>query len=394
VIDDWARPEERTVQDGIFVLDGVAHAFDMSPANFANERFAMGLNALQSALFGSQPPGYDLQPEATIRNWTVDETANILFRETYTDVAIFHPVPIYFYKDGLSGFQKALEATKRWPKRFIGSYCAVDPLASDPVGDFEHQFEQLDNPVGLKLYPVGFDSEGNASPWRMDDPKLGFPLYEKCLELGVNSVAIHKSLPLGPAPNGRAFHPEDVEGAALAYPDINFSIVHGGMAFTEETAWLVARFPNIWINMESLNITLMLRPRVFAEMIAGIMSIAGEAAIDRMYWASGAMNCHPRPSLEAFMTFQIPDEVRERVGTFFEIPQITDEHRRKMLGENLARLHNLDIAKLADAIKDDEFSETQGQPLPTPYSTTPLADAVQTPFVEPASRPLSPASPI
>ena len=250
------------MQDGIFVLDGVAHAFDMSPANFANERFAQGLNDLQSALFGSQPPGYDLDPASTIRDWTVEDTANILFRETYTDVAIFHPVPIFFYKDGLSGFQKALEATKRWPSRFVGSYCAVDPISPDPVGEFERQFEQLDNPVGLKLYPVGFDSEGMASPWRMDDPKLGFPLYEKCRELGLNNVAIHKSLPLGPAPNGRAFHPEDVEGAALAFPDINFSIVHGGMAFTEETAWLVARFPNIWINMESLNITLMLRPRV------------------------------------------------------------------------------------------------------------------------------------
>lgn len=94
------------------------------------------------------------------------------------------------------------------------------------------------------------------------------------------------------------------------------------------------------------------------------------------------------------MTFQIPEETRERVGTFFEIPQITEEHRRKMLGENLARLHNLDIAKLAEAIKDDEFADTQGRPLPTPYSTTPLAAAVRTPFVEPASRPLSPASPI
>ena len=382
------------MQDGIFVLDGVSHAFDMSPANFANERYAQGLNELQSALFASQPPGYDLEAQATIRNWSVDDTANILFRESYTDVAIFHPVPIFFYKDGLSGFEKALEATKRWPTRFIGSYCAVDPLSPDPVGEFQRQFEQLDNPVGLKLYPVGFDSHGEATPWRMDDPRLGWPLYEKCRELGLNNVAIHKSLPLGPAPNGRAFHPEDVEGAALAFPDINFSIVHGGMAFTEETAWLVARFPNIWINMESLNITLMLRPRVFAEMLAGIMSIAGESVIDRMYWASGAMNCHPRPSLEAFMTFQIPDEVRERVGTFFEIPQLTDEHRRKILGENLARLHGFDIDKLASAIEDDEFSDTQGKELPVPYSTTPLADAVQTPFTPSRSQPVGPASPV
>jgi predicted TIM-barrel fold metal-dependent hydrolase len=377
----------------MFVLDGVAHAFDMSPSNFANPRYCEGLNGLQSALFGSQPPGYDLEPVRTIRDWSVDDTANLLFRESHTDVAIFHPVPIFFYKDGLSGFHKALEATRRWPSRFVGSYCSVDPLRPDPVGEFERQYEQLANPVGLKLYPVGYH-DGKASPWRMDDPKVGFPLYEKCRELGLTSVAIHKSLPLGPAPDGEAFHPRDVEGAAEAFPDITFSIVHGGMSFNEETAWLVARFANIWINMESLNIVLMLRPRVYGEILGGLMSIAGEGAIDRMYWASGAMNCHPRPGLEAFMTFQFTEEQRERIGTFFPIPQLTDEHRRKMLSENLARLHGLDIATLAEGIKDDEFSSTQDGELPTPYSTTSMADAVMTPFTASHPRVSQPAAPV
>jgi hypothetical protein len=266
----------------------------------------------------------------------------------------------------------------------VGAYCTVDPLRPDPVGEFERQFEQLANPVGLKLYPIGY-SDGKATPWQMGDPKLGFPLYEKCRELGIKRVAIHKSLPLGPAPNGDAFHPRDVEGAADAFPDITFSIVHGGLSFTEETAWLLGRFSNIWINLESLNIVLMLRPRVFAEIFAGIMGIAGEGAIERMYWASGAMNCHPRASLEAFMDFQFPEEVLERTGTFFPVPQLTHEHKRMILGENLARLHGFDIAKLAAGIEDDEFSSTQGAPLPAPYSTTTMAEHVMTPFPTPAT---------
>jgi uncharacterized protein len=372
------------VQDDIFVFDGVTHAFDMSEENFADAKYAGAVNDLQSALFGAQPPGYNLEPKSTIKDWPVDDTANILFRETYTDVAIFHPVPIFFYKDGLSGFHKALEATRRWPQRFVGAYCTVDPLRPDPVGEFERQFEQLANPVGLKLYPIGYN-DGKASPWQMGDPKLGFPLYEKCRELGIKNVAIHKSLPLGPAPNGDAFHPRDVEGAADAFPDITFSIVHGGLSFTEETAWLLGRFANIWINLESLNIVLMLRPRVFAEIFAGIMSIAGEGAIERMYWASGAMNCHPRAGLEAFMDFQFPEEVLERTGTFFPVPQLTHEHKRMILGGNLARLHGFDLSELAAGIEDDEFSDTQGAPLPAPYSTTTMAEHVMTPFPTPAA---------
>lgn len=370
------------MQDDIFVIDGVAHSFDMSDANFDSPRYAAPLRDLQASFFAAQPAGYDLDPKATHQDWPIEDTANLLFRESYTDVAIFHPVPIFFFKDGLSGFHKALEATKRWPKRFIGSYVAVDPLRPDPLGEMERQFEQLDNPVGVKLYPVSYH-DGDVTPWRMDDPKIGFPLYEKALELGLKHVATHKSLPMGPSPSGGdAFSPVDVEDAAAAFPDINFSIVHGGMSFTEETAWLLARFPNIWVNLETFNIIIMLRPRVFGEIMAGLLGVAGEAALERMYWASGAMNSHPRPGLEALMRFQFTEDQMERHGIFFPIPQLTHEHKRALLGGNIARLHGLDVEALAADIKDDEFAMQPGAELPTPYSTASVAGAVMTPYGE------------
>ena len=373
------------MQDDIFVIDGVAHAFDMSEANYADARYAAPINELMAGLLASQGPGYDVNPAASEKDWAVDDTANILFRESKTDVAIFHPVPIYFYKDGLCGFHKALEATKRWPDRFVGSYVTVDPLMDDPLGEMERQFEQLDNPVGLKLYPISYH-KSEVTPWRMDDPKLGFPMYEKAQELGLKCVAIHKSLPLGPAPSGGdAFHPRDVEGAAAAFPDINFSIVHGGMSFTEETAWLIARFENIWINLETWNLVLTLRPTVFAEMFAGLLSIAGEGAIQKMFWASGAMNSHPRSGLEAFMDFQFTAEQMDRQGLFFPVPQLTHEHKRAILGGNLARLHGFDVDTLAANIAGDEFAQDSGAELPVPYSTTSVSNDIMTPFSERAA---------
>jgi predicted TIM-barrel fold metal-dependent hydrolase len=368
------------MQDDIFVIDGVAHSFDMSDNNLAEPRYADPLRQLQASFFAAAPKGYDLDPGATLKDWPVDDTANLLFRESRTDVAIFHPVPIFFFKDGLSGFHKAVEATKRWPKRFIGSYVAVDPLRKDPLGEMERQFEQLDNPVGLKLYPVSYH-DGDVTPWRMDDPKIGFPLYEKALELGLTNVATHKSLPMGPSPSGGdAFSPIDVDGAAAAFPDINFSIVHGGMSFTEETAWLLARFPNVWVNLETFNIIIMLRPHVFGELLAGILGVAGEAALERLYWSSGAMNSHPQPGLDALMKFQFTEDQLERHGIFFPIPQLTHEHKRALLGGNIARLHGLDMDALAAGIKGDEFDGGHEAELPIPWSTTSVADAVQTPF--------------
>jgi predicted TIM-barrel fold metal-dependent hydrolase len=372
------------MQDGMFVIDGVAHTFDMSDSNLAAPDYAEALRRLQASFFAGQPAGYNLEPESTLRDWTVEETASILFRESRTDVAVFHPVPIFFFKDGYSGFHKALEATRRWPQRFIGSYIAVDPLRPDPLGEMERQFEQLENPVGLKLYPVSYH-EGTVTPWRMDDPKIGFPLYEKARELGLTCIATHKSLPMGPSPSGgHAFSPVDVEGAAAAFPDLNFSIVHGGLSFVEETAWLLARFPNIWVNLETMNLVLTMRPHVFGEQLAALLGVAGEDALNRIYWSTGAMNSHPRPGLEGLMNFQFTEDQRERHGIFFPIPQLTLAHKRAILSENIARLHGWDVDVLAAGIKGDEFDVPADSALPVPYSTTAMKDSVMTPLPEAA----------
>lgn len=363
------------MQDNMFVLDGVTHCYDMRPENFAEPRYAGPINELQKGLYASQPPGYDLDPAMTAVDYPIDDTANILFRESGTDVAIYHPLPIFFYKDGLSSFEKGIQAITRWPHRFLGAYMAIDPMRPDPVGELERQFEaisRVSRVFGLKLYPIGYH-EGTTTPWRMDDPRIAFPLYERALQLGVHNVAIHKSLPLGPAPQADAFHPRDVEGAADAYPALTFEIVHGGMSFTEETAWLLARLPNIWLNLETFNIILALRPEMFGELLAGLLSIAGEAGIERMFWASGANNCHARPGLEAFVDFQLTEGQIQRNGLFGPVPQLTRAHKRAILGENLARLYGLDIPRLQADIEDDEFSQATANGLAEPYSTTSLA---------------------
>ena len=369
------------MQDGIFVIDGVTHCFDMSPENEADHSLAGPINALSCGLLAAQPPGYDLDPSKTNVDWQVEDTAGVVFKESNTDVAIYHATPIYFYKDGLSGFDKGVEAVKRYPNRFIGGYIAIDPIHPGALDEMQRQFEELPSVMGLKLYPISYYA-GKVSPWRMDNPEIAYPLYEKARQFGIKTVAIHKSLPLGPAPSGMApFGPDDVESAAAAYPDLTFELVHGGMAFVEETAWLMARFENIWINMESHNIMLSNSPRAYAKMMAGIISVAGASAFDRMFWASGAMNCHPNLSLQKFVDFEFPEDILADTGVFFPIPQITREHKEKMLSGNLARLHGLDIETLKSNITGDEFSKIQAEGLRAPYSTTQFADAVMSPIV-------------
>jgi predicted TIM-barrel fold metal-dependent hydrolase len=357
----------------IFVIDAVTHAFNFAESNFNHKAHAQAITDMSCAVVGDPPaPEYALPREAVAREWPTIDTANMLFAESQTDVAIFHPLPITAFTDGMCGIDKAAEAVQKWPNRFVGAYAVLDPLrGTDAFPALEDQVELL-SPQGLKLYPSSWTTE-TASVWSMDDPKIAFPIFEKALELGIRHVAVHKSIPLGPAYGGNAFHPGDVEGAAAAFPDLNFEIVHGGIAFTEETAWLVARYPNIYINMENLNITLARRPRTFAQIMLGLMHVGGEPVLDKLFWGTGTMQYHPRPCLEALLNFTFPEDLLESAGLFAPIPQITHERKHDLLGRNYARSHGLDIDQLKAGIQHDEFSRAADADLPVPYSTTTVA---------------------
>jgi predicted TIM-barrel fold metal-dependent hydrolase len=365
------------VLEDIFVLDAVTHAFNFAEDNYVHVDHAAAITDMSCAVVGDPPaPEYALPREAVAREWPTTDTANMLFAESQTDVAVFHPLPITAFKDGMCGLDKAAEALEKWPNRFIGAYAVADPLrGSDAFPSLEEQVATL-KPMGLKMYPSSWTRD-TVQLWRMDDPKIAFPMFEKAAELGIRHIAIHKSIPLGPAYGGNAFHPGDVEGAAVAFPELTFEIVHGGIAFTEETAWLLARHPNIAVNMENLNIVLARRPRTFATILLGLMHAGGEAVLDRLFWGTGTMQYHPRPCLEALLDFEFPEDLLEGAGLFAPIPQITRARKADLLGRNYARLHNLDIDTLRNNIKDDDYAH-QGT-LAAPYSTTTVSHLAGTP---------------
>jgi uncharacterized protein len=358
------------MEDSAFVLDAVVHAFNYSESNFAIPTHAAAINQAAYGMIGSEPPPYSLPKEAFIRDWSVEEVADLVFLETETEYAIFHPTPINAYKDGFASVAKAIEARRRWPQRFQ-AYATVDPFQGEAaLEELERQVELMD-PLGVKLYPTTWRPNGSTPGWRMDDPEIAFPVIERAIALGLKSVAIHKAVPLGPQPI-EPFMPGDVNGAAAAFPDMTFEIVHGGVAFAEETAQQVAAFPNIYVNMESLNILLALNPRRFAELWCQLLSVGGEAVIPRFFWATGGMAQHPRRGLEAFKQFQIPDDLLS-TPAFNYVPQITDEHKELILGKNYAAALGLDLAQLAAGFADDEFEHKRrqlGSAQPQPWSTT------------------------
>ena len=278
--------------DDIPVLDAVVHSYNLDKDNFATKYAEIIAAIVYGGVVAATRPGYMVREDDFLSDWPMEDLANLLFVETSTDIAVNHVLPIFAFKDGLCSYAKAAEANRRWPDRFI-TYCGVDPLSGqEGMEEMERQVEEL-NPVGLKLYPESWLTE-EAKGWLMDDPEVAFPFFAKAEELGLKVVAIHKAVPLGPSPL-EYYRVDDVDRAAIAFPNLNFEVIHGGMAFLEESAWQIARFPNVYVNLEITTSLLGLRKPLFAHALAGLLAYGGDYALDKIVWGTGAMVFHPQP---------------------------------------------------------------------------------------------------
>lgn len=359
--------------DGIPVIDAIAHAYNFEQSNWANKSGEwIALAAYGGASTASRPGTPFPSQEMYLRDWSIEETANVMFLESDTDIAVHHTLPQFAFHDGGCSFEKSLEAKQRWPGRFI-TYAGVDPLAGEQaLEELERQVEAL-QPIGIKLYPNSWTGE-EVNDWLMDDPEVAFPVFQRAQELGVKVVAIHKALPLGPVPLA-PYRVDDVDRAAITFPDLIFEVVHGGLAFLEESAWQLARFNNVYINLEGTSAYLARRPGAFRDALVALLQYGGEAALDKIMWGTGAILIHPQVLIETFVRdFSYPDELVEQYG----LPPLTVDAKAKILGGNYARMAGIDLEARIKGNADDEFArrlEANGG-LSDPYSTTLAAGAL------------------
>jgi uncharacterized protein len=312
---------------------------------------------------GSGTPGYVMTSEQFYRDCQMEDLANLVFAESDTDLAVYHVLPIAAFHDGVCSVEKAVEAQRRWPNRIL-TYCGVDPLAGRAALDeLERQVELL-KPVGLKLYPnswMGREIRG----WKMDDPEVAFPLFERAQALGIKVVAVHKALPLGPV-EMEHYKVDDIDRACMTFPGLNFEIVHGGMAFLEETAWQLARFPNAYVNLEITSSYVANRRLAFEHAMASLIGPGGEVAIEKILWGTGAIAFHPQPLLEAFVRdFSFSKSLVEGTG----LPQIDQVAKRKILFDNYEKMIGLDLKSRLPASKLDEFGKRRPNGPAAPFST-------------------------
>lgn len=335
-----------------FIVDAVAHACDNRPETRNANRYAQavvdGIFAWQEALV---PPEYVLEKQRYFSKITPEVLISALFYESQVDIACFHGLPMWGIFKDYSPTSIGLEIRAQYPHRML-VYGPISPFdgVAKCLDELERQAAEW-AVNGIKLYPVDL-IDGELRSYSMADEKLLYPIYQKCLDLGIKVVGVHKAVPLGIATMD-PFRVGDVDYAARDFPDLNFEIVHAGLAFLDESALQMARYPNIYVNMEVTAQYAIKHPRKFGQIMGEFLLAGGE---DKLLFGSGCSFTHPRPVIEAFANYVMPRDLVE--GGY---PELTTEAKAKILGQNFARLHGLDVPGIRAKIDADDIEAEKRQ---------------------------------
>jgi uncharacterized protein len=342
------------------VVDAVVHPYNLAPENQIPEAREQleAVHAYHRLCTGPNPE-YVLDAEEFLIDFDHEALTNAIFTESPVDLAIIHALPnLGFTQRGVTDPYRMAELRDRYPGRYL-LYGTVDtPVTDTAIKQLEAQVNEL-RLDGLKLYPAFFyDGQGHC--WRLDGEDFATPLLEAARDLGIRNVAVHKAIPVPPAPL-ECFRIGDIDQALERFPDINFHIVHAGVAFLPETSELLSRHRNVYANLESTFSYILTKPRIFAEILGTLLQAGGA---DQLLFGSGANLTHPRLLLETFARFRMPADLVEERG----FPELSQEVRDKILGANALRLHGLRAEDVRGRIGADGFETAKAGGYGAPWS--------------------------
>ena len=277
----------------------------------------------------------NLSPES--ERWTYEEylyqggerLMKDLFTDGHVDHAIFQPAELgAFYHRGFGQAAEASALAAAHPDKLTYNH-RFDPRDGEAGMDLLRAHAERWGLKGVKLYTAEW--RGESRGWRLDDPEA-YRYFELCRELGITNIHVHKGPTIRPLDRD-AFDVADVDHAATDFTDLNFVVEHVGLPRLEDFCWIATQEPNVHGGLAVAMPFIHTRPRYFAQIIGELLYWIGE---DRIQFSSDYALWTPRWLVEAFVDFQIPEDMTEYAP-------ITVEQKKKILGLNAATMYDLDV---------------------------------------------------
>ncbi len=187
------------------------------------------------------------------------------------------------------------------------------------------------NLQGCKLYTAEW--RGDSRGWTLADEQCK-PFYEKCKELGIKNLHVHKGPTIWPLDKD-AFDVKDVDHAATDNPELNFIVEHVGLPRIEDFCFMATQEPNVYAGLSVVLGGLMFaRPRFFAKVMGELLFWVGE---DKMLFGSDYGIWEPKWQIEGLLNWDYPDE------EYSDFPRVNEDTKRKILGLNAAKLYGIEV---------------------------------------------------
>jgi len=172
----------------------------------------------------------------------------------------------------------------------------------------------------------------------INDPDL-WPFYEKAEELGI-VLDIHTGFCWVPPGKSKYALPILLDDVARDFPQLKIVAFHMGYPYCDDLNMVAMGHPNVYPCLSLLVPWALSTPGKFAHIIGEALRWVGP---DKIIWGTdyAGFGAQVRAAVQGFREFQIPEDMRERYG----YPEITDEDRRKIFGENLARLMGIEAKR-------------------------------------------------
>lgn len=370
--DEWGAtffevPSEATLDDAAAAetFSGPETVIDVQ-THFLADRGVSSSPGIDS-LYRAYMPRWWHEMDDLLRRDLAEYVTNV-FLETETTVAVLTSGP-----DTLTNVEMAtvrsLVDEMAGPGRLL-NHAVVHAERVEEVEQMAQWKEEFD-PVGWKVYTPGrLGADGWQDGWMLDDEKHGFPFLQRARELDVKLVCAHKGISLL-VDNGS---PRDIGPAARAFPDLDFIIYHSGYEFAEpddpgegpyvdRTADLgvnrllrsveaagLGHGSNVYAELGTTWFAMVRRPLEAAHVLGKLIAVLGE---DNVIWGTDSIwYGGAQPLIDAFRTFQIPDDVCEKYG----YAPLTDRVKAKILGLNAARVYGIDLDAAASAATRDDLA--------------------------------------
>ena len=334
------------MKDGAFVFDAHTGVWDASPENCKNrfgEAFIETFYAFHKG-FNPPDPQWSMDFDTVFRKVDPDWYLEEMFVKGDADMAILSTqVLMDFYHRGFVTADSNKRVRDRVPERII-SLGGIDPRNPKALEEVTRQITECDV-QGFKWYTAEW--RGESRGWKANDPMV-FPLYEKCLALGVKNMHFHKGPAVEPL-SLEKFDVRDIDEPAWLYPELNFIIDHVGLPRLDDFCWMAARCPNVYASLAVALAFIHTRPRFFAEIMANLLFWCGP---DRIIYGTDFPIWYPHWQLDEFMAFELPEDVKAEYKV-----DLTPETKQKIIGGNIARLYGIDIAQKLTAIEHDELAQ-------------------------------------